>query len=100
MLHNAQPVEDGLKITAGEVSENFDAVATDDLLLAEELFKATKEIEEFVVRTNDWSGIVDLGGGKTYSMAVGAVDKHEAKKLNENIEKFTPVIVGLFAAGR
>jgi len=45
----------------------FDAVAADDPLLAKELCKAAKETEKLFVTTNDWSGIGDFEGGKTYS---------------------------------
>lgn len=94
-----QQVEEVMKITTGKVSKIFDAVAADDPLLAKELFKATKQSDKFFATTNDWSGIGDFEGGQTYLVRFGPVGRPEAEELNENIEKYIPVIVGLVKAG-
>ncbi|KAI1617966.1 hypothetical protein EDD37DRAFT_605922 [Exophiala viscosa] len=88
-----QQVKEVLKITAGKAIRVFDAVAADDRLLAEELFRAAKETEKLFVTTNDWSGIGDFE-------ALGPLGRPEAEELNKNIERFIPVIGELVATGK
>ncbi|EHY57342.1 hypothetical protein HRR83_002828 [Exophiala dermatitidis] len=97
-------LEEQLKIvmdfTSGNFTKIFDAVAAEKPTLAEELFKACKGSEKFFSTTNDWSGIKDFAGGKTYAVQLGHVGRPEAEQLNAKIEQYIPVIVGLIKAGR
>ncbi|ETI23023.1 hypothetical protein G647_04819 [Cladophialophora carrionii CBS 160.54] len=99
-----QPLEDQVKavlgITGGDVARIYDAVAGDDPVLAKELFKASKSTEKFFATTNDWSGIGDFEGGKTYPVALGTVGRPEATELNRKVATYIPVITGLIEAGK
>ena len=97
-------VEDQVKavmdITGGDVDRIFDAVAADDPQLAKELFKASKSNSKLFATTNDWSGITDFEGGKTYGVQLGEVGRPEGKELNAKLGKYIPVIESLIEAGK
>lgn len=95
-----QQVQEVTNITSGKVSRIFDAVAADNPELAKELFKEAKGSENFFSTTNDWSGIGDFEGGKTHLVKLGPIGRPEAKELNDNIEKYIPVITGLIELGK
>jgi len=95
-----QQLEDVLKITSGKYSRIFDAVAADDPVLAKALFKASSAPEKYFATTNDWAGIPDFEGGKTYWTQFGPVGRPEAKELNTSIAKYIPIIVVLVEAGK
>lgn len=95
-----QQVKDVVEITSGAITKIFDATAADNPELAKELFKVTKGNAKLFATTNDWSGIADFEGGKTYVTKLGGVGRPEAEELNRNIEKYIPVIVGLIEAGK
>ncbi|KAL2428904.1 hypothetical protein ABEF95_004596 [Exophiala dermatitidis] len=89
-----------MDFTCGNFTKIFDAVAAEKPTVAEELFRACKGSEKFFSTTNDWSGIKDFAGGKTYAVQLGQVGRPEAEQLNAKIEQYIPVIVGLIKAGR
>jgi NADPH:quinone reductase-like Zn-dependent oxidoreductase len=99
-----QPLADQVKavldITDGDVARIYDAVAGNDPVLAKELFKASKSTEKLFATTNDWSGIGDFEGGKTYLVELGYVGRPEGAQLNKKIATYIPVITGLIEAGK
>ncbi len=99
-----QSVEDQVKavvdITGGDVRRIYDAVAGNDPVLAKELFKASKSGERLFATTNDWTGIEDFEGGKTYLVQLGDVGRPEATALNDKIAKYIPVVLGLIESGK
>jgi len=86
--------------TNGKVSKIFDAVAGDDPLLAKELFKQNGEEQKYFATTNDWSGITDFEGGKTYCIELGEVGRPEASELNWKIEQYISVCTKLLEEGK
>lgn len=100
-----EPVDDQvskiMSTTAGNVSRCFDAVAADDPITAKELFKVlgSKQGKMFAT-TNDWSGIKDFEGGKTYCIELGPIGQPGAASLNAALEQHIPVIVKLVEAGK
>ncbi|KIX93685.1 uncharacterized protein Z520_10591 [Fonsecaea multimorphosa CBS 102226] len=99
-----KPIEEQVKevvdITSGEISRIFDAVAAENPITAKELFKASKSDRRLFATTNDWSGIGDFEGAKTYGVKLGGIGRPEAAALNEKIEAYIPVITALIAAGK
>ncbi|KAJ9612425.1 hypothetical protein H2200_004022 [Cladophialophora chaetospira] len=99
-----QSLEDQVKtvldITGGDVARIYDAVAGNDPVLAKELFKTSKSTEKLFATTNDWTGITDFEGGKTYLVQLGGVGRPEAADLNGKIAKYIPVITGLVESGK
>jgi NADPH:quinone reductase-like Zn-dependent oxidoreductase len=89
-----------LETTGGDAGLIFDAVAADDPVIARELFKACKSKQKMFATTNDWSGIKDFEGGKTYSVELGPVGRPDAVELNKLIAKYIPVITGLVEKGK
>ena len=89
-----------MDITGGDVSRILDAVAADDPVLAKELFKKSKSSSKYFATTNDWTGITDFEGGKTYCIQLGEVGRPEGTELNQKIAKYIPVIAGLIEAGK
>jgi NADPH:quinone reductase-like Zn-dependent oxidoreductase len=94
-----QQVKDVMAATGGKVTRIFDAVASNDALaraLFKELNKEGKaQGQKYFSTTNDWSGIGDFEGGKTYPIALGVVGRPDGTELNAHIAKFIPLIVGL-----
>ncbi|KIX10628.1 uncharacterized protein Z518_01712 [Rhinocladiella mackenziei CBS 650.93] len=95
-----EQVKDVMDITSGQVSRVFDAVAADDPILPKELFKASQSTAKFFSTTNDWTGITDFEGGKSYLVRLGGIGRPEAKEFNELMGKYIPVIVGLIKEGK
>ena len=85
--------------TGGNFTRVFDAVAGDAALpraLFKELNAQGKVTgQKYFATTNDWSGIGDFEGGKTYLVRLGPVGRPDAKELNARIASFIPTIVGL-----
>lgn len=96
-----EQLEAVLKITEGKVSRVFDAVASDNPVIARELFKheTLSSKTKLFASTNDWSGIGDFEGGKTYEVKLGPVGRPEATQLNGLLEKYIPVLVKLVENG-
>lgn len=87
--------------TGGDgVSLIFDAVAGDDPKLAKALFKSSSSAEKYFATTNDWSGIVDFEGGKTYCIELGEVGRPEGVELNKIIEQYVRVCTRLLEEGK
>ena len=89
-----------MDITGGDVTRVFDAVAGNDPILAKKLFQASNSSEKLFATTNDWTGITDFEGGKTYTVQLGMVGRPEGAELNKKIAKYIPVISGLIEAGK
>ena len=94
-----QQVKDVMAATGGKFARVFDAVASNDALakaLFKELNKEGKgQGQKHFATTNDWSGIGDFEGGKTYQIALGVVGRPDGTELNAHLAKFIPLIVGL-----
>jgi NADPH:quinone reductase-like Zn-dependent oxidoreductase len=92
-------VKDVMAATGGNFTRVFDAVAGDAALpraLFKELNAQGKVTgQKYFATTNDWSGIGDFEGGKTYLVRLGPVGRPDAKELNARIASFIPTIVGL-----
>ncbi len=95
-----EQVKTVLDITGGDVRRIYDAVASDNPVLAKELFKASNSSEKVFVTTNGWSGISDFEGGKTHLVALGDVGRPEGTELNAKLAMYIPVITGLIEADR
>lgn len=96
-----EQVDAVLQITGGNFSRIFDAVASDDPVIAKELFKqdALSSKTKLFASTNDWSGIGHFEGGNTYEVKLGPIGRPEAAELNNNMEKWIPVLVKLVENG-
>ncbi|KAK5061616.1 hypothetical protein LTR84_008160 [Exophiala bonariae] len=92
-------VQEVLEMTSGKFSKVFDAVAADDPLIAKALFRVTNSPDKRFATTNDWSGIGDFEGGKSYLTQLGAVGRPEATELNKRIASYVPVIIGAIERG-
>jgi len=91
-----QQVKEVLDMTSGKASKVFDAVASEDPVICKELFKATQTMNKFFATTNDWNPAIDnFEGGTTYKVQLGEVGRPESKELNDNIERYIPLIVAL-----
>jgi len=88
-----------LDITGGDVARIFDAVASDDPIVAKELFRASKSGRKLFATTNDWSGIGDFNGGITYLVQLGMIGREEGAELNGRVGKYIPVVTGLIKSG-
>lgn len=96
-----QQVKEVLDITSGKASRVFDAVASEDPAICKELFKATSDGDKRFATTNDWNPTIqDFEGGTTYKVQLGEVGRPEGKDLNDNIEKYIPLIVVLIETGK
>lgn len=91
-----------LDVTGGKVSRIFDAAASDDPVLAKKLFEhdALKDKTKLFATTNDWSGITNFSGGKTYNVELGPVGRPDATELNNTLERYIPVLVKLVENGQ
>lgn len=86
--------------TGGKVSRIFDAVASNDPVLAKEVFKQIGDGKRYFATTNDWSGIKDFEGGTTYGIALGVVGRPEGVELNEKVEKYIAACTKLLEEGK
>ena len=94
-------VKDIMSITSGNVYHCFDAVAADDPAVPKALFKELGSSKsKYFATTNDWSGITDFEGGKTYLTELGHIGKADEKETNEVLQKDIPMIVKLVEAGK
>lgn len=85
--------------TAGKISGCFDAVAADDPAVAKELFKALgSDQQKYFATTNDWSGVGDFEGGKTYNVELGKIGRSDSPEANAQLSEHIPVLVGLVEA--
>ena len=90
------------KATSGAtITKIFDATSAADPALAKALFRRenTKGQTKNFSTTNDWSGIGDFEGGKTYEIDLGKVGRPDEEFINNAVEKFNPMITSLFEAG-
>lgn len=96
-----EQLEKVIELTNGDIIGIFDAVAGDDPVLAKELFKheSMKTKRKLFATTNDWSGIEDFEGGKSYKVELGPIGRPEADGLNQTLEKYIPVLVKLVENG-
>lgn len=87
----------GTKVT----TRIFDCVASDNPLIARELFKLSPVQTKLFTTTNDWTGISDFEGGKTYIIDQGVIGRPdpEAKEINRLLTGYIPVVVQLIEAG-
>jgi NADPH:quinone reductase-like Zn-dependent oxidoreductase len=94
-----EQVKDVMATTGGKFNKVFDAAGSNDAFaraLFKELNKEGKgQGQKYFATTNDWSGIGDFEGGKTYLIALGKIGHPDAKELNECLAQFIPLIVGL-----
>lgn len=99
-----EQVKDTMATTGGKFTRVFDAVASNDALaraLFKELNKEGKTSgQKYFATTNDWSGIGDFEGGKTYQIALGVVGRPDGAELNAQLATFIPLIVGLIEQGK
>ena len=87
------------KATSGTaVTKIFDATSANNPELAKALFKKSSGTKLFST-TNDWSGIGDFEGGKTYEIHLGQIGRSESPKFNSDIERFDPMITSLVESG-
>lgn len=94
-----QQVKEVMSITGGNFSRIFETTATDNPVLAKDLFKVNERGNKLFASTNDWSDIGDFEGGKTYGTRLSPVGRPEEEQLNKLIETYIPVIVGLVENG-
>lgn len=83
------------------ISRIFDCVASDNPQIARELFKRSSAKNKLFTTTNDWTGIPDFEGGKTYIIDQGLIGRPdaEAKEINRLLAGYIPMIVRLLEAG-
>ncbi|KAF2167052.1 hypothetical protein M409DRAFT_54266 [Zasmidium cellare ATCC 36951] len=99
-------IEDQLKAvqeaTGGNIGLIYDATSSDDPKIAREVFKNSSASTKLFATTNDWSGVPDFEGGKTYEIHLGRLgqDTEDAKPINEAAIKYNPIIQDLLASGR
>lgn len=100
------PIEDQLKAiqeaTGGNIGLVYDATSSDDPKLAKAVFANSSSKTKYFATTNDWSGVGDFEGGKTYEIHLGRLgqETEDAKPINEAAIRYNPVIEGLLASGR
>lgn len=88
--------------TGGQpVTKIFDATSAENPALAKELFRSSKDAKKYFSTTNDWSGIGDFEGGKTYEIHLGQLGRPgpDAKEINSAVEAWNPVITYLYESG-
>ena len=87
------------KATSGvEITKIFDATSADDPQLAKALFKKANGMKLFST-TNDWSGIGDFEGGKTYEIHLGLLGRPDAPQINKDVERWNPLFTSLIESG-
>lgn len=86
--------------TGGNVARIFDTVASDNPVLAKELFKLSGAKEKFFTTTNTWSGIGDFEGGKTVNIELALIGRPEATKVNKMIEEYIAMATPLLEEGK
>ena len=87
------------KATSGTaITKVFDATSADNPELAKALFKKATGTKLFST-TNDWSGIGDFEGGKTYEIHLGQIGRPESPQINSEIEGWDPMITSLIESG-
>lgn len=89
-----------LSETGGKIYKIFDAVASNDPLIAKEIFGKASDQEKYFTTTNDWAGISDFSGGKTTCIEFGPVGRPEATELNKTLEEYIPVLTKLIEEGK
>lgn len=97
-----EQVQKILDVTDGNIVGIFDATASDDPLVAKQLFKADRwkhTDRKLFATTNDWSGITDFEGGTTYNTELGPIGREDTTKLNGLLERYISVLVGLVEEG-
>lgn len=95
----ADQVEEIWRLTGGNFYRIFDATSVDDPKVAKELFKKVQGDKLFVT-TNDWSGITDFEGGKTYNIELGPIGRPGATGLNAVLQKHGTAISKLLDNGQ
>ncbi|KIV90815.1 hypothetical protein PV10_05422 [Exophiala mesophila] len=96
-----QQVKEVLKVTSGNFSRLYDAVANDDLTVVTRLFEASTFPDKYFTTTNDWNPTIkDFSGAKTDMIALGAIGRPEAEELNAKLEQYIPCIIGLIESGK
>ena len=86
--------------TGGNVAKIFDAVASDDPVLAKELFKQSNAKEKYFTTTNDWSGVGDFEGGKTNNIELGNIGRPDTPELNKLVEEYIAMATPLLEEGK
>jgi NADPH:quinone reductase-like Zn-dependent oxidoreductase len=69
-----------LSKTDGKVYKIFDAVASNNPLLAKKIFGQVSGKEKYFTTTNDWSGITDFADAKTTCIELGPIGRPEATR--------------------
>ncbi|RMZ86088.1 hypothetical protein DV737_g101, partial [Chaetothyriales sp. CBS 132003] len=96
-----EQVEVVLEATSGKIAGIYDTAASDDPVVARQLFKhPAYKGEKHFATLNEWSGITDFEGGKTHLVQFGPIGRPDAAALNAALEKYTPIIVGAVEAGK
>ena len=90
------------EITEGKIGGIFDAAASDDPVVAKELFNhdSWQSASKLFATTNDWSDVGSWSGGQTYEIELGPIGRPDAKDLNGFLEKVIPVLVKLVEHGK
>jgi NADPH:quinone reductase-like Zn-dependent oxidoreductase len=98
---NEAQVDEIIKVTLGNIAGCFDAVAADDPLVPKLLFsKMGSNGSKRFATTNDWTGITDFEGGKTYLVKLGGIGRYdEAPELNRTLAGDVDLIVKLVEGG-
>lgn len=91
-----------LETTEGNIAGIFDAAASNDPVVAKELFKheSWKGESKLFATTNDWMSIGSWNGGQTYEIKLGGLGRPESKELNSLMEKYIPILAKLVENGK
>lgn len=97
-----EQLDKALEVTAGKIAGIFDASASDDPVIAKELFKHElwKSDSKLFTTTNDWSGVGSWNGGTTHEIKLGPIGRPDALELNDALEKYIPLLVKLVENGK
>lgn len=96
-----QQLQEVLKITSGNFSRIYDAIAADDLTIVKSLFESSTSTDKYFTTTNDWNPTIkDFSAARTNVIALGAIGRPDAEDLNSKLEKYVPCIVGLIESGK
>jgi len=92
-------LKDLMTATGSKFHRIFDAAASGDSL-AKLAFKELTTDTKYFSTTNDWNGIGDFEGGKSYIIALGPIGRDGADELNADLARYIPVIGQLVEDGK
>ncbi|OCK83204.1 GroES-like protein [Lepidopterella palustris CBS 459.81] len=90
-----------LSVTGGRLGRIFDSTAANHDF-AKAVFKQTPGSSKLFATTCDWIPMpeTDFEGGIPYQIKLGSIGQPDAAELNQNINSFISLIVGLVEAGK